>query len=39
MSELFPKMSQSILDGDTDAAAALALQAVAEGSRSPAGDY
>ena len=31
MSELFQKMSQSILDGDSDAAAALALQAIAEG--------
>jgi corrinoid protein of di/trimethylamine methyltransferase len=31
MSELFQKMSQSILDGDMDTAAALALQALADG--------
>jgi len=29
--ELFPKMAQSILDGDADAAVALANQAVAAG--------
>ena len=32
MSELFPKMVQSILDGDAETAATLALQAIAEGS-------